>query len=250
MFQDLFSGHAEDYRLHRPTYPDKLFQYLTALVGDHGAVWDCGTGNGQAAVSLAKSFSTVYATDPSAQQIAKATPQDGIVYQVAAAESVPLADQSVSMVTVFQALHWFDAQAFYQEVRRVLKPGGILAIIGYHTAITGIAEVDALYEWFNREFLWEKECWAMERGTLNENYAHCDLPGEQVDAPAFSSVCNWTMQDYLAYLNTWSAVKTYEKKYHENPVQRFVVPELEKYWSNPDQPREVRFPLVLKVSRL
>jgi ubiquinone/menaquinone biosynthesis C-methylase UbiE len=250
MFQDLFSGHADDYKLHRPTYPKALFDYLSSLVSDYQAVWDCGTGNGQAAAMLADYFETVYATDPSAKQIEVATKRANINYQVAAAEAVPLADQSVSVVTVFQAFHWFDAEAFYKEVRRVLKPEGILAIIGYHTAITGIDGIDALYRWFNHDFLWKKDCWAMARESLNADYCHAQLPGIRVKAPDFFSTCHWTMQDYIAYFNTWSAVKAYEKKYGENPVAQFVVPKLEKLWSHPDQVREVSFPLVIKIGRL
>jgi ubiquinone/menaquinone biosynthesis C-methylase UbiE len=249
MFHDLFSDHAKDYKLYRPTYPTELFNYLSSLVDDHQSVWDCGTGNGQAAISLATIFKTVYATDPSKQQIDQATQKPNIIYQVACAESSTLANQSVSMITVFQAFHWFDAPAFFDQVKRILKPGGILAIVGYHTALTGIAGVDSLYRWFNREFLWEKGCWEMPRDSLNNNYQNTQLPMQTLTTPEFSSTCHWTLQDYLAYLNTWSSVKTYENKYHENPVQTHIQPQIQHLWPNPTLPRTISFPLVLKVGR-
>ncbi len=162
-FKDLFSSHAEDYKKYRPIYPEALFSYLAQLAPNHKAAWDCGTGNGQGAVGLSPFFEKIFATDGSASQIQQAEPSETIVYQVATAENSKLKDNSISLVTVFQALHWFQLDKFYQEVKRVTKPKGILAIIGYHTALTGIEAIDKVYRDFCFDYLWQKNCWAMER---------------------------------------------------------------------------------------
>src|SRR5215469_10467827 len=126
-FKDHFSGHAADYSRYRPgAYPAALFKALAALAPDRGCVWDCATGNGQAALGLAELFERVEATDASDKQIAASTPHPRIHYSMAPAEKSGLPDKSVSLVNVAQALHWFDLPRFYAEVRRVAKPQALL----------------------------------------------------------------------------------------------------------------------------
>ncbi len=132
LFKDHFSGHAEKYQKYRPQYPDKLFDYLATCCTAHQTAWDCATGNGQAALALAKCYRQVIATDASVQQIANAVKQSNIDYRVAPAESTTIAANSIDLVTVAQALHWFDIRKFAEEVRRVLKPAGILAVWTYN----------------------------------------------------------------------------------------------------------------------
>ena len=127
-FRDHFSGHAGDYGRYRPHYPDALFAWLAAQVGPDARAWDCATGNGQAAVALAGHLAHVVATDASATQIAAAVPHPRVEYAVRPASASGLPDRSVSLVTVAQALHWFDFDKFWNEVRRVLKPGGTMVV--------------------------------------------------------------------------------------------------------------------------
>lgn len=250
MFKDLFSNHASDYKRFRPTYPEALFSFLSKQVTVHEAAWDCGTGNGQGAIGLAPYFKQVYATDASKAQIDQTAVAENITYAVATAEQSNLPDQSVSVVTVFQALHWFNLDKFYREVKRVLLPNGILAVMGYNTAITGIAGVDAVYREFCFDYLWEKDCWAMERGSLNSNYKEIDFPFQVVATPSFKIEMQWCYQDYLAYLNTWSAVKIHIQKYDENPVEHYVAPKIASLWPDKTMSRTVHFPLILKVGRV
>ena len=249
-FKDLFSGHADDYKKYRPTYPAALFEFLAQQVDQHQAAWDCGTGNGQGAGQLIRFFDRVYATDPSAHQIEQAPRIEGINYSVDTAEQCGLPDQSVSLVTVFQALHWFDLDRFFKEVKRVLLPGGVLAVIGYNTVITGIESVDQVYKDFCFEYLWEKNAWAMERESLNNNYQCIDFPFEEINAPAFEANMQWNYYDYLAYINTWSAVKTFIKQYSENPVSNFVVPKIESHWHDKQSLISVKFPLIIRLGRI
>lgn len=250
-FIDLFSNHAEEYKKFRPRYPKALFEYLASLCPNQHMAWDCGTGNGQAAEDLADCFQKVYATDASSKQIANAIPKRNIDYQVATAEESGLADNSVALITVFQALHWFNYGKFFTETKRVLQANGILAIIGYHTVLTGNPIIDQVYQDFCFNFLWDKHCWAMERNSLNTSYETVEFPfAPEMITPEFSSSMSWSYNDYLAYLNTWSAVKTYIKKYDENPVDVFVKPKIESAWQDKESAIDVRFPLLLRVGKI
>ena len=130
-FSDHYSAGASGYASFRPGYPRALFEWLAAVAPDRRLAWDCGTGSGQAAVRLADHFAHVVATDPSSAQLAHASRRSGVHYAAMSAEHSALAAGSVSLVTVAQALHWFDQLAFYAEVRRVLAARGIVAVWSY-----------------------------------------------------------------------------------------------------------------------
>lgn len=249
-FKDLFSQHAADYQRFRPRYPAELFEYLSALSPAHELVWDCATGNGQAASMLAAHFDAVYASDASAEQIAHAIVTPAVDYHVATAEHSGLPAQAVDLITVFQAFHWFDEAAFFAEAKRVAKPGAPLAVVGYHTVQTGLAAVDAVYQDFCFDYLWEKNCWDMDRRSLNQAYAETRFPFAPITTPSFAATMQWTYDDYVAYLNTWSAVKTYIRLYNDNPVSSYVEARIRDHWPNPNQARSVTIPLILKVGYL
>src|SRR4051812_38073805 len=141
-FKDHFSGHADRYRDARPTYPPALFAWLARQAPDTELTWDAGCGNGQATVALAEHFQRVIGTDPSANQIAAAQPRTNVEYRIEAAEQPSLQEASASLVTVAQALHWFDHARFYPAVKRVLKPGGVFAAWTYADCSTGEAAID------------------------------------------------------------------------------------------------------------
>lgn len=86
-FRDHFGSVAADYVKNRPAYPPELFDWLAGQCMSHDLALDCGTGNGQAAVELARYFGRVRATDASAAQIAQAIGHPKIEYRVAPAES-------------------------------------------------------------------------------------------------------------------------------------------------------------------
>src|SRR4030095_11116914 len=129
--KDNFATQSDQYVKFRPTYPDELYQFLLPLVKTKDAAWDCGTGNGQVAQELSKHFKKVYATDISEKQIKNAIQRENIFYKVESAERTSFPDKSFDLITVAQAIHWFDFGAFYKEVERTIKPNGVLAVIGY-----------------------------------------------------------------------------------------------------------------------
>ena len=130
-FHDHFSGHATTYREARPLYPPALFDWLAREAPVRTLAWDAGCGNGQASVTLAARFARVFATDPSANQIANAAARPNIEYRVEPAEQCSLPSASADLVTVAQALHWFDFARFFAQAGRLLKPGGLFAAWAY-----------------------------------------------------------------------------------------------------------------------
>lgn len=141
----LFSDKSSLYESSRPTYPESVYKYLAGLAPEQGLAWDCACGNGQAANGLADHFEQVFASDVSAEQIASAKPHPQINYTVSPSEKTILEDSNCDLVCVAQALHWFDYELFWPEVKRVLKPGGVFAVLGYNWPSVN-AEVDAAIE--------------------------------------------------------------------------------------------------------
>ena len=214
--KDNFSGHAADYARYRPTYPQELIAYLAGIAPAQHLAWDCATGNGQVAGMLASLFDQVVATDISENQLKSAVQLPNISYKVEQAEKSSLTDQSVDLIVVAQAVHWFNFERFYQEVKRVLKPNGLIAVIGYGLLTTHPA-LDKVIKHFYSEVL--NGYWDPERSYLDEGYRTIPFPFQEEEVPQFSSSYTWTPDDLIGYLNTWSAVKHYEKQQGHNPVQ-------------------------------
>lgn len=244
-FKDHFSGHASDYAEARPAYPAALFDWLAAEAPDRELVWDAGCGNGQAAVSLAERFTSVYATDPSANQIARGEARPNIDYRVEAAEQCSLQDESVSLVTVAQAMHWFDIPAFYAEVRRVLKPRGVFAAWTYADCRVTPA-IDALK---NRVYIdLVGPYWPPERELVDSGYRTLPFPFEPLQPPPFTMNALWTADRFLAYLRSWSATQRYIEDKSEDPVAS-IESALRSEWGGADVVREVRWDFHLRCGR-
>lgn len=241
-FPDHFSGHAPDYRTYRPNYPPELFAFLRSLGPNGQRVWDCGTGNGQAAVALAEHFPEVFATDASAEQIAQADSHPHVTYAIAPAERCPLPDASVNLVTVAQALHWFRFDEFYAEVRRVCRPCGVLAVWTYDLHSVG-SDVDPILQRLQDEFV--GPYWPPERKYVFAQYRTIPFPFAEVSTPRFDMTATWDLPRLLGYMNTWSATKRFIQQHGFNPVER-LTPELTAAWGDPTAARTVRWPLFLR----
>src|SRR5687767_10914248 len=202
-FHDHFSVVANRYADFRPHYPAALFDYLGTLASQDSWVWDCAAGNGQASLDLAERFARVVATDASREQIASAKPHPKIEYRVAPADQSGLPDESVGLVTVAQALHWFDLERFYAEARRVLKPGGVLAVWAY-----GINEVEGdaanqLVQGFYANTV--GPYWPPERKLVEDGYRTIPFPFAEIVPPAIRMEARWTLKQLVGYFGTWSA---------------------------------------------
>lgn len=241
-FPDHFSGVAKRYARHRPRYPRSLFAYLAGQSEGHDLVWDCGTGNGQAAIPLAEHFARVHATDPSPQQLEAAGKHPRVHYRVATASASGLPDASVDLVTVAQALHWFDRPAFYAEVRRVLRPGGTLALWCYGSAVVEPA-VDEVVGWFYHERV--GRYWPPERAHIESAYRDIDFPYPRHRVPPFTMEISWTREELLAYIGTWSALQECRRLEAADPLPE-LADRLAAIWPD-DEPRDVRWPLTLLI---
>ncbi|MGE0439970.1 MAG: class I SAM-dependent methyltransferase [Gemmatimonadales bacterium] len=245
-FKDLFSGGAAGYASFRPHYPAELFAWLAETSPRHDLAWDCATGNGQAAIGLAAHFDRVIATDASSGQLREAQPHPRVEYREARAEACELADRSVDLVTVAQALHWLDLAAFYAEARRVARPGALLACWMYNLPrLRG--PVDAIVDRLYRDVV--GPYWMPDRVHVDRNYQSLDFPEPRVEAPEFVMVDRWNVAHFLGYLRTWSAATRYLAVLGRDPVA-LVEAELRAAWSDGPEVREIRWPLVVRAARL
>lgn len=243
-FQDHFKAVAQQYADSRPTYPKRLFAWLAAQCSRLDLAWDCATGSGQAALDLADYFQRVVATDASAAQLAQAAAHDRIEYRVAPAESSGLADASVDLLTVAQALHWFDVAAFHEEARRVLKPAGIIAEWCYGMIAVDDAAIDGLVQNFYQDIV--GPYWPPQRRLVETAYRDLAFPFAQIKAPAFSMQVSWNLHQLAGYLRSWSATGLYVKANGADPVNE-LEGELLTVWGDPLQCRAIAWPLALRV---
>ncbi|WP_188927822.1 class I SAM-dependent methyltransferase [Puia dinghuensis] len=242
--KDNFSTGSDQYARFRPAYPPELFDYLLSLVPRRENAWDCGTGNGQVAFQLALAFGRVYATDISAAQLDNAIAHERIVYSVQPAEKTDFPAAHFDLITVAQAIHWFDFDAFYREVDRTMRPGGVLAVIGYDLIRLSPA-VDAVLDGFYRDVvgpLWDKE-----RKYVDEQYRTIPFPYADVPAPVFTNEVEWSFEHFIGYIGTWSAVKHYQKQRGHDPVE-LVYDALKMNWGAAVT-KMGHFPILLRVAR-
>ena len=244
-FKDHFSGHAADYARFRPGYPAALFLYLASLAPEHKRAWDCATGNGQAARGLANHFRYVVATDASAEQIKNAEEHERVEYRVAAAEKSGLDAGSIDLVTVAQALHWFDIPAFFREVQRVLKPNGIVAVWAYNL-LSVSPPIDRLIMEFYEETT--GPFWPPERTIVESGYREVEFPFAELTPPSFELETRWTLHQVLGYLRTWSATQKFVAARGFDPVI-LLGQEIAPFWKDADEPRMIHWPLSLRVGR-
>lgn len=215
MFKDHFSHSSKNYAKYRPGYPSGLFDFIISECSKTESCWDVGCGNGQASVELAKHFDQVLATDASQEQIKAAQLRDNITYLTAPAENCPSEDHSFDLVTVAQAIHWFDFDQFFEEVRRATRPGGLLAFWTYdlHKVDDQIDEV--IYDFYENTV---GEFWPPERKFVESHYQTIDVPFVELETPKFSIQKSFNRDDVVNYMSTWSAVKNYRNQKKEDPI--------------------------------
>jgi hypothetical protein len=243
--KDYFSGHSEIYAAYRPVYPDTLYQYIYSHLNGNEAAWDCATGNGQVASELAKHFQKVYATDISEKQLAQATQSDNIIYSVSKAERTFFPDNQFDLITVGQALHWFDLEKFYNEVNRVAKEKALLAVWGYELCRVD-HDVDKLFLDYYHNIV--GPYWDEARKLVEDHYRSLPFPFEKIDTPDFFIEVHWPLETFLGYLTSWSATQTYIKEKGNNPLEALSV-RLQKFWPL-GEVRHVTFPMFVKLGKV
>lgn len=242
-FKDHFSSGAAEYARRRPGYPRELFEFLAAAAPGRRLAVDVATGNGQAATGLAEFFEDVLATEPSEAQLSRARPHPRVRYRCEPAERIGLPQASCDLLTAAQAAHWFDWTRFPQEARRVLVPGGVVAVWTYELFAVD-ASVDALVEDFYRNVT--GPYWPRERHYVEERYATLPFPFEEFPTPAFSFELDWTAADAVAYVGTWSAVRRGQAVQGSDPLERLAA-RLEAAWG--PGVRRVSWPIHLRAGR-
>jgi SAM-dependent methyltransferase len=243
-FKDHFSERAASYASYRPHYTPELANWLASIAPARHLAWDAGCGSGQLSTLLGERFDKVVATDASKEQIAQAEGHANVEYRVEPAERSSLADHSVDLVTVAQAVHWLNLEAFYGEARRVAKPGSAIAVVAYGIAVIDPA-VDAVIDGFYSGDL--DGYWPPERKHIETEYRDLPFPFERIASPPLSLRVTWTVDEMLGYVRTWSAVRALEKAGGPAITQRFDEA-LRKVWRS--SAREVRWPLVVLAGRL
>jgi ubiquinone/menaquinone biosynthesis C-methylase UbiE len=244
-FKDHFSNNSAQYGQYRPMYPKELFKYLALISPSNAKAWDCACGTGQSALGLSKYFTQVIATDASQNQIRKAVKKSTITYQISSAENSYIPNEEIDLVTVAQALHWFNIDSFFIEAHRVLKRNGILAVWTYN--LLDINEtlnliIDELYSKILSQY------WPIEREMVENGYCKINFPFSTVSTPIFRMQAKWNLVQLIGYLETWSAIKKYREENNHDAITK-VFSKIKSFWGNPEEQKVITWPLTLKVQQ-
>lgn len=246
-FKDYFSEGSQHYARHRPVYPPELYTWLASLCRKHRAAWDCGTGNGQAAIGLAEHFNQVHATDASAEQLRHARKHPKVEYTVALAEQSGLPDESVDLVTIALALHWFNFDKFYEEVRRVATDGAIIAAWGY-----GFPKVSEEVDELIRSTVLKPldRYWEEGNKIVIDRYETVPFPFEEVEPPDFIIELDWTLEELFNYMGTWSAARRLVGDIGKKHLSELITNEIKTAWGNTDARHRVEMEVHMRVGKI
>lgn len=245
---DHFSSTSKEYSFSRPLYPDTLYKYLSDVTPNKNVAWDCATGNGQAAIGLCKHFKNVIASDASKGQLDYQFERTNIRYEMFPAEKADIGDNSVDLITVAQAAHWFDLDKFYKEVIRVGKSNGILAIWSYgmHQIDKDVDKISARLN-VNGDIL--GKYWPPETNYVKDDYKTIPFPFKEILAPKFEMNVYWSLDDLISYMQTWSAVKRFNNEKKFNPLN-LIIDELEKLWGNHEDQKVVKWNINIRIGKI
>ncbi|HLT79535.1 MAG TPA: class I SAM-dependent methyltransferase [Cyclobacteriaceae bacterium] len=243
--KDYFSGHAKNYATFRPTYPDELYAFILEHVAHKRYAWDCGTGNGQVAGRLAAHFEYVEASDISQKQIEQAPQVENIRYHVSPAEATPFPDNRFDLITVAQALHWFDLEKFYDEVKRVATDGAVIAVWGYGLNTVNPAIDNLMLDFYSNT---TGPYWDPARRLVETRYEELPFPFGTIPFPGFNIKVEWNLHDYIGYLRTWSATQAYIRATAVDPTVD-LFEQMKKFWE-PQIPKTVTFPVFGRMGRV
>ncbi len=162
------------------------------------------------------------------------------------AERTGIKSDSIDLIVVAQALHWFDFKRFYREAVRVLKQDGIIAAWSYQLADISPA-INRIMENFHYGII--GDYWPPERRHVDNGYRDIPFPFRRLKTPVFRIRADWTAERYFNYLRTWSAVVYYRERNGACPVD-LIIDEVLSHWGAPATKREIRWTLTLLVGRM
>ena len=226
MVKDIFSGHAETYSKFRPGYPQALYDFLYLHTPAYNLAWDCGTGNGQVAKELSKKFKHVRASDISLEQLRFASMAENITYMQSDETALDSPDHHFDLITVATAIHWFSFERFYKEVKRTLKPGGVIGVWCYQLLRVNPA-IDALLDDLCYNVM--EPYWEPERQYVEDGYTKIPFPFSEIEHPPFSIQINWSADHLEGYIRSWSAYQKYMKHHAGDPIPAFME-KMKQYW--------------------
>lgn len=241
--KDLFSAGSQLYQQARPSYPPVILEAILKHVTERQLAWDCAAGSGQFTQLLAPHFEHVVATDLSLAQLQQAPRLENVSYQVQSAEKTSFMANSFDLITVAQAIHWFDFERFYQEVKRCLKVDGVLAVIGYGLVKIAHEPLNRLIQILYGQTL--SGYWDIERRYIDEAYRTIPFPFKEIEMQSFQMDYCWSGQQLLNYLNTWSALKHFRQQHSHDPLTDICV-----FLASFHQPIQLSFPIYLRVGRV
>ncbi|MCL7743343.1 class I SAM-dependent methyltransferase [Guyparkeria hydrothermalis] len=241
-----FESGGNAYARHRPDYPSELVDTLSAACRGNVLAVDVGSGTGQLTATLTNHFERVIGIDPSINQLRNAVQHPRIEYRQGPAEALPVADDSADLVVTAQAAHWFDLDRFYSETRRILRPGGAVALVSY-----GVPYIESGANSAFQRFYWQElpAFWPKERHHVETGYADLPFPFEEFDTPKLYIRKAWNLSDFLGYLDTWSAKKRAVALGHENLFKSFAET-LQRDWGEPDVAHGIVWPLTVRAGRV
>jgi ubiquinone/menaquinone biosynthesis C-methylase UbiE len=243
--KDLFSSQSKSYAAFRPTYPAELYQFIFRHTRNFETAWDCATGNGQVARDLSTRFKKVFATDISQQQLDEAFTAANIEYSLTKAERTVFPDTSFDLITVGQALHWFNTDQFYTEVNRVGKTNSTIAVFGY-SILTVSEEIDKAFNTFYFDRV--GKYWDAARRLVENKYSTIDFPFANRHEGNFEIKVEWNLEQFEGYLTSWSATQKFIKVEGINPVPEFIQ-SIKQLWKETEI-KFVRFPVFVKVGTI
>lgn len=238
-----FDAGGEAYARFRPEYSPRLARHLADLAPSRELAVDVGCGSGQFTLALADAFERVVGCDPSADQLANARVRSDVRYVCAPAEALPLPDACASLVAAAQAAHWFDLPAFYTEARRIARPGALVALLSY-----GAPRLEgALQPRFDRFYHHEiGPWWPVARALVDSGYRDIDFPFAELSAPEFEIRASWSLDEFLGYVATWSAVKRAREAGEEGVLKAFAV-DASGLWGDPATRRPIAWPVNMRL---
>ena len=170
-----------------------------------------------------------------------------MTYRVAPAEDTELDEAAVDLVTVGQALHWFDQKRFFECVKRAGAPGSAIAVWAYDLfTVQESAAVETVFHAFHASV---EAFWPPERALVARRYAGLFFPFKEIPVPPITMTAAWSLERTLGYLSTWSAVKRCTQETGRDPVREYQ-DRLTSAWGDPGAEKAITWPLVLRAGRI